>query len=157
MTSWAWAGGRIVCNGTDIWGIFPFAIILGHQRLSRPRVPLDGRENSGSAHYVYRMLQVLKRKTYTLIGVHFAECISSCVLRGWEKTERSQGQIYIKVSMALDGLGWVAEDWRCAQCERERIWILCGCVCFRLGSMTEVIYLCRDRLSLKTWVPLLKE
>lgn len=35
----------------------------------------------GSAHYVCRMLQVLKRKTCGLAGGHFAECVVMCVER----------------------------------------------------------------------------
>lgn len=88
-------------------GVFPFAIILGHQRLSRPHA--DAHENSVAQPNAIsiRMLQVLKRKTYGLTGGHFArKCVLSCVERRRKKNQKDAwGQIYIKVSMALGGLG----------------------------------------------------
>lgn len=42
----------------DVLGMFPFAIIPGHQMSIT-----EGHEYSGSAHGVYRMLQVWKIKT----------------------------------------------------------------------------------------------
>lgn len=47
-----------------VLGMFPFATIPGHQRLSRSGSVPVGQEHSGSAHCVYRLLQVLKIKTY---------------------------------------------------------------------------------------------
>ena len=47
----------------DVLGMFPFTIIRGHQRLNRSGSVTEGYEYSGSAHGVYRMLQVWKIKT----------------------------------------------------------------------------------------------